>query len=169
MAEPLATGRCLCGAVRFAVRGPLRALVVCHCGQCRRQQGRWAAYSAAARDALHLTDAAALAWYASSPGVRRGFCARCGSTLFWDRAARPSVSIAAGALHGAARLEVTAHVHTAALPAAERPRDGRPCHAAGLTRGLAADLLHETKMHGVKHSPAPPAPRGGPSAPGSDR
>jgi hypothetical protein len=32
----MTTGGCLCGAVRFEVLGPLRDVVLCHCGECRR-------------------------------------------------------------------------------------------------------------------------------------
>ena len=34
-----ATGRCLCGAVTYEVRGPLRDIVLCHCVECRRWSG----------------------------------------------------------------------------------------------------------------------------------
>jgi hypothetical protein len=35
-------------------------------------------------DRVRIDDAQAqLRWYASSPGAERGFCARCGSTLFF--------------------------------------------------------------------------------------
>jgi hypothetical protein len=30
----MATGGCLCGAVRYEVRGPLRDVLICHCGEC---------------------------------------------------------------------------------------------------------------------------------------
>jgi hypothetical protein len=38
-----ATGGCLCGAVRYEVRGPLRPVVYCHCTQCRRTSGHFSA------------------------------------------------------------------------------------------------------------------------------
>ena len=46
--KPTATGSCLCGAVRYEVRGPLRQVVNCHCGQCRKFHGHYGAYSSAA-------------------------------------------------------------------------------------------------------------------------
>ncbi len=30
------SGSCLCGAVEYEVRGALRDVIVCHCGECRR-------------------------------------------------------------------------------------------------------------------------------------
>ncbi len=35
----VATGRCLCGAVAYEVRGPLRDVLICHCEECRRWHG----------------------------------------------------------------------------------------------------------------------------------
>ena len=52
---PRATGRCLCGAVHYQIRGPLRPVVNCHCGQCLRTHGNVAAYTSAARADLVLT------------------------------------------------------------------------------------------------------------------
>jgi hypothetical protein len=96
-----ATGRCLCGAVRFEVEGELRDVVVCHCGECRRWAGHvWAATSCL-RDALRITGEGSLRWIDSPESethARRGFCTECGSSLFWDAPGRDTISIAAGAL-----------------------------------------------------------------------
>ena len=43
----VATGRCLCGAVAYEVRGPLRDVLICHCEECRRWHGHMAACTAA--------------------------------------------------------------------------------------------------------------------------
>ena len=76
-------GQCLCGAVRF--HGALaagRGVGVCHCGQCRR----WASgpFMAVRMEGGVTFDAdEALVWYRSSDHGERGFCSRCGSSLFW--------------------------------------------------------------------------------------
>jgi hypothetical protein len=96
-----ATGRCLCGAVRYEVRGPLRDVLICHCEECRRWHGHVSASTAAARGDLVVTDDRALRWIdspRSDASARRGFCGECGSSLFWDAPARDTVSIAAGTL-----------------------------------------------------------------------
>lgn len=77
-------GGCLCGEVRFAVEGFPKWTGYCHCRSCRRHTGApVAAYAGFAAPQVRFTRGAP-AWFASSPGVRRGFCARCGSTLAYE-------------------------------------------------------------------------------------
>jgi hypothetical protein len=90
-------GHCLCGAVDFTVTGKMRDISVCHCGQCRRWHGHAPAYTKAKWADIALGGREHLAWYQSSAAARRGFCDRCGSSLFWERVGADAVSIAAGA------------------------------------------------------------------------
>ena len=103
------TGGCLCGAVRYEVRGPLRDVVNCHCSRCRRTHGHVGAYTDAASRDLALTERRGLAWYAAD-GRERGFCRECGASLFWRRADGKSTAIAAGTLDPPTGLRTVAHV-----------------------------------------------------------
>lgn len=98
MTDGVRTGACLCGAIRYRAREPLRPVIRCHCNQCQRWSGHVVAATAAERDRLEIADGGELRWFESSPGIRRGFCGRCGSSLFWDDSAAGSVSIMAGTL-----------------------------------------------------------------------
>jgi hypothetical protein len=76
-------GQCLCGAVRFhGTPVPGRGIGVCHCGQCRR----WASgpFMAIRMTGGVTFDAdEALVWHRSSDHGERGFCGKCGTSLFW--------------------------------------------------------------------------------------
>ncbi len=110
---PRATGGCLCGAVRYEIRGPLRDVVNCHCGQCLRTHGHVAAYTSTARADLVLTEDRGLKWYASSDFARRGFCGDCGASLFWDRLDEDRISVAAGGIDSPSGLTTVRHIFTA--------------------------------------------------------
>ena len=105
-----ATGGCLCGPVRYEVRGPLRAVVNCHCEQCRRTSGHFVAATAARVEDLVLVESGGLSWYESSPTARRGFCRTCGASVFWEPVSGESVSIMAGTLDPPTGLETVAHI-----------------------------------------------------------
>ncbi len=105
MTEDVRTGACLCGAVRFRAQAPLRPVIRCHCNQCQRWSGYVVAATQVGRDRLEIADSGELRWFESSPGVRRGFCGLCGSSLFWDDSATGSVSIMAGTLDPPSGLE----------------------------------------------------------------
>lgn len=104
------TGGCLCGRVRYRVTGPLRPVVYCHCGQCRRTSGHFVAATAVAKDALTIETDEGLEWFASSEIASRGFCRRCGSSLFWRPNAKPYICIMAGTLDDSTGLEAVEHI-----------------------------------------------------------
>lgn len=104
------TGGCLCGAVRYEVRGPLRPVVNCHCSQCRRTSGHFVAATAALPENLTLTVSEGLRWYRSSEKAQRGFCVHCGSSLFWEPASGDRIVIMAGTLDEPTGLRTAAHI-----------------------------------------------------------
>jgi hypothetical protein len=107
------TGSCLCGSVKFTIDAVPQAPVACHCTQCRKQSGHYFASANVAKAALAVTGEDAVAWYASSAKVRRGFCRHCGSFLFWDPPARDWISVAMGALEGPTGLALERHIFVA--------------------------------------------------------
>jgi hypothetical protein len=133
VSEPRATGRCLCGAVRYEVRGPLRDILVCHCVECRRWSGHLGAYSAAREEDVVVHDARSLRWIDSPESdrqARRGFCGECGSGLFWRAAEGDRIHIAAGTLDLPTSLRVAGHVGAADASDWDEPRDGLPREAS---------------------------------------
>jgi hypothetical protein len=104
------TGSCLCGAVRFAVSGPLGPPDACHCSQCRKQSGHVWASTDVPRAAVTITGEDNVSWYQSSQKVRRGFCGTCGSFLFWDPVQRDSIAIAMGAFDGSTGVHLAHHI-----------------------------------------------------------
>jgi hypothetical protein len=129
-AHPRATGRCLCGAVTFEVRGPLRDVVFCHCEECRRWGGHLGAFAATKPDDLDIVDTPALRWIespASDRHARRGFCVECGSSLFWAPGDGSRVSVSAGALDPPTGLQAAGHWYTRqAADYHQPPADGLP-------------------------------------------
>jgi hypothetical protein len=114
MATPTATGRCLCGAVRYELRGGLRGILICHCVECRRYHGTSGAYTSVDREGLMLADPdGQLRWFPgprSETGGERGFCGRCGSSLLWREPGSTSYSVAAGTLDGETGLQIERHI-----------------------------------------------------------
>ena len=74
-------GGCLCGAVRYAIRGTPEYSAHCHCRSCQKALGAgYATWSGFAPENFVVTEGE-LTIFASSPGVERGFCRQCGTSL----------------------------------------------------------------------------------------
>ncbi len=128
----MATGHCLCGSVSYEVRGPLRDVLICHCEECRRWHGHFAAFTSASRKDLVVGNDASLRWVdspQSDANARRGFCADCGSSMFWDAPRRETISIAAGTLDQPTGLRTAGHWFVSqAADYYELPDDGLARH-----------------------------------------
>lgn len=127
-------GRCLCGAVRFELSPPLRQVIVCHCRQCARWTGYAAAATAVAPEKFTLLSGAEdLRWYSSSSHAQRGFCAVCGSSLFWRPADGSRLSVLAGSLEPPTNLGISAHIFVGAKSDYYDIKDETPqfTHGAG--------------------------------------
>jgi len=81
----LARGECLCGAIGFTARLPSKWVAHCHCTRCQRAHGAafvtWVGMDAAK---VEIADPdALLRWFSGPNGGARGFCQRCGSSMFF--------------------------------------------------------------------------------------
>ena len=110
----MTTGHCLCGAVQFSYDAEPKWTLNCHCESCRRAiSAPMATWLSIPRAALRFI-AALPEYYASSSGVRRGFCGKCGSPLTYENEQIPDeVHIFAGALADCAAVQPQAHVFVA--------------------------------------------------------
>lgn len=102
-------GSCLCGHVTYEISGPLRPVIACHCGQCRKASGHYVAATQALR--ADITINGEPAWYKSSESAERAFCATCGSNLFWRRFGSEYISIHAGGLDGPTGLRMESQLY----------------------------------------------------------
>ena len=105
-------GSCLCGAVKFVVKGEFDSFYLCHCQHCQKDTG-------SAHAANLFSSSAKLVWQSGAgavssftlPGTRhnKSFCKLCGSAL-------PSTQIAdvlvvpAGCLDTEVTMLPTAHI-----------------------------------------------------------
>ncbi len=84
-----ASGGCLCGDIRFEASGEPLWICHCHCNSCRRNTASpmttWIGFSP---EQVRFSDDRR-SFYGSSPGVRRGFCARCGTPVSYQTERHP--------------------------------------------------------------------------------
>jgi hypothetical protein len=119
-------GSCLCGAVRFEVAGELKPPDLCHCTQCRKTSGHAFASTDLPRSAVTIHGEENVTWYRSSEKVRRGFCANCGSSLFWDPIYRDWTAIAMGAFDAPTGTHLEKHIFVADKGDYYEIKDGLP-------------------------------------------
>jgi hypothetical protein len=103
-------GGCMCGAVRSRALGEPLCVVYCHCRDCRRATGApvsvFAGYPSERVEAL----AGEPVSYESSPGVRRSFCGRCGTSLSYEDKRLPGeIYLSVGAFDAPERFRPQSH------------------------------------------------------------
>jgi len=74
-------GSCLCGGVEINASGKPLRVIHCHCPSCRKATGAaFATFVDYALDKVQF-EGETLKVFNSSPGVKRQFCGKCGTTI----------------------------------------------------------------------------------------
>jgi hypothetical protein len=94
---PAIEGGCLCGACRYETEATPLNVRACHCHICQKATGA-PFYARVAVPLDRVAISGPVGWYHSSPELRRGFCPRCGTTLFSERAAANMLGLTMGSL-----------------------------------------------------------------------
>jgi len=114
--------------VRFEVSAELKAPDACHCTACRKQSGHYWASTDVQRKDLTIHGAEHLSWFRSSERVRRGFCSKCGSVLFWEPIGKPVMGVAMGAFETPTETHLEMHIFVAEKGDYYDITDGLPQH-----------------------------------------
>jgi len=131
-ATPLHHGSCLCGAVRYTVKGELGALVYCHCQRCRKATGSaFIAVAPIPKANFTITNGeTALKTYRSEAGVCRVFCSHCGSPMMAYRENDPdTLRLRIGTLDTPLPTQVSAHIFVASKADWHEIHDEAPQYA----------------------------------------
>ncbi len=102
--QPIMTGGCQCGAVRYALYAKPYNPHICHCRMCQKAFGSFFAPLATSKLADFAWTKAPPAIFASSPPVERGFCAQCGTPLSFRFLETDRISVAIGSLDEPAKV-----------------------------------------------------------------
>ena len=109
--SPTLAGKCLCGAVEYAVADEFLYAANCHCSQCRRATGAaFKPFAGIERAKLRLTaggDSLLTFGDATGSDVR---CRRCGSFLYSIVREGAFVHVALGTLVDDPTIRPTAHI-----------------------------------------------------------
>tara|TARA_Y100000590_G_scaffold11745_1_gene14359 strand:+ start:270 stop:677 length:408 start_codon:yes stop_codon:yes gene_type:complete len=104
--------KCLCGGIKVKIKGKLRYVSNCHCSQCMKTHGNFASYTSCPEDNLTFINKKTLKWYKSSKIAKRGFCSRCGASMFYKKYSSKNISIAAGMLSNPTNLKTNSNIFT---------------------------------------------------------
>lgn len=113
------TGKCLCGAIAFSFEShELDHPSACHCSQCRRWSGHYWATVNLPLDAVQFTKGEEqVTWYRASGYARRGFCSKCGSSLFWNAHGledhKDRIAVSLGAIDAPTDIRLKEHIFVA--------------------------------------------------------
>ena len=103
---------CLCGGIQLITKGPLRHVSNCHCSQCMKTHGNYAAYTTTPEKDIQFIKKRTLKWFKSSKKAKRGFCNKCGGSMFFKFLGSDNISIAAGMFGNPTKLKTTMNIFT---------------------------------------------------------
>ena len=101
---------CLCGGIKLKTQGYHRNVQNCHCIQCMKTHGDHATYTNVEERNVKFLKKRTLKWFKSSKRAKRGFCNKCGASLFFKVIGAKNISIAAGMFNRPVKLKTTMNI-----------------------------------------------------------
>ena len=101
---------CLCGGIQFRTQGHHRYVSNCHCIQCMKTHGHHAAYTNVLEQNVKFFNKETLKWFKSSKKAKRGFCKKCGASIFFKIIGSDNIAIAAGMFNGPTKLKTKMNI-----------------------------------------------------------
>jgi len=111
--DNLATGQCLCGAVKFRILGEFESFFLCHCARCRKDSG-------SAHSANLFSSTAKVTWLSGEENIKKFrlsgsehvkcFCTDCGSSLPFSQDIDSVLVVPAGSLDSPIDIQPNAHI-----------------------------------------------------------
>jgi hypothetical protein len=109
-------GGCLCGAVRYVLKGNLLAVAICHCTHCQKQSGSILSFNVVVNEADYDQRGETREYVDkgdSGQPLYRNFCGTCGSPVFTKTAmASGKIVVRAGTLDSMEGLQPTSEIYT---------------------------------------------------------
>jgi hypothetical protein len=102
--QPVLTGGCQCGAVRYALYAAPTRPSICHCRMCQKAFGNYFAPLAGVKRQDLAWTRGGPAIFRSSEAAERGFCRDCGTPLTFAYVERNRISVSIGSLDEPARV-----------------------------------------------------------------
>ena len=129
------TGQCFCGHIQFELTGAPTFACHCHCESCQRASGAgfvtWVTFAASDFRILKGT----LAEYRSSPGVIRGHCAECGTSISYAHEQRAEdIDITATSFDDPSFVVPQAHIWLEDKQTWDQVDDGLPKYERRVTQ-----------------------------------
>lgn len=110
-----ARGMCQCGAVRYSIAAGPVLETDCGCRMCQRASGNFvSAFCQVAEDRVSWNGTPAI--FRSSDVAERGFCAACGTPLFFRETGSGWIEFLAATLQEGTAFAPTAHVRSHGTP-----------------------------------------------------
>ena len=123
-------GGCLCKAVRYETTADPLNQRVCHCRECQKAIG--ATFNA--RILMRIEDVmitGPIGTFHSSETLERGFCLRCGSSVFSRRTPAGVIGLTAGSLDDPSRFKPDMHFWVSSKQAWLEIEDDLPQYPEG--------------------------------------
>ena len=103
---------CLCGGIKFETKGHHRNIQNCHCIQCMKTHGHYGAYTNVEEQNIKFIKKRTLKWFRSSKRAKRGFCRKCGASIFFKALGKKEIHIAAGMFNKPVKLKTIVNIFT---------------------------------------------------------